>query len=85
MSYRSGIGPELAARLGGEACDPHVKCDRCGVRHGCGTRQRFAAAWFLDGKPPPGWKGNRKEGAERRDWCPKCRHLDENGKEVGDG
>ena len=71
MSYRAGIGPGMV-RLGYTPQEPHVVCDECGKRRTIQTRKSWAAQWFLDGKPPPGWKGTRKDG-QRADYCsPEC-------------
>ncbi len=64
--------------------EPHVVCDGCGVTHGVGTRTSYAANWFLDKRPPPGWRGVRKaDGSLRVDLCPKC--WKEPGAEKGGG
>jgi hypothetical protein len=74
MSYRVGIGGGMA-RLGFVPNDPHIVCDGCGtVRRLDGQASRAPPAWFLSGKPPPGWSGTRsKDGTSRTDYCPRCK------------
>ncbi len=72
MSYRAGIGESMEA-IGWPPRQPHIVCDGCGATHGVGTRDSYAANWFLARKPPPGWRGLRMVNGEKRwDLCPKC-------------
>jgi hypothetical protein len=74
MTYHIGIGASLAAAFGRTAQEPHITCDGCGlVRSVFRARGVGApAAWFLDGKAPPGWRLiNCKDG--RSDYCPRCK------------
>lgn len=67
MSYQIGIGGGMEP-LGFSPRDPAIVCDGCGmVRRVVGLRSMGPPKWFLDGKPPPGWKN---EGSF--DYCPKC-------------
>lgn len=74
MSYRCGIGPGIPGLQPGA---PTITCDGpdCGVKfevkgRGIGS---VPPAWFLDGKPVPGWKGGRTKEGTRVDFCPKCK------------
>jgi hypothetical protein len=77
MSYHCGIGPAMAAVLGMLPCEPHIKCDSCGVEkriQARGAGGNIAPAWLLDNKAPSGWKLYRHEDGEMRaDYCPKCK------------
>ena len=69
MTYHAGIGDGMRA-FGLMPCDPHLRCDGCGVeRPVIGPRGPFA--WFLDNKCAPGWSMDRVDGG-RRDWCQRC-------------
>jgi hypothetical protein len=76
MSYHAGIGERLAATIGVQANpEPHIKCDRCGKTKSVYKIKSYGApaAWFLDGKPPPGWTGGiTPDGYARVDYCPQC-------------
>jgi hypothetical protein len=74
MSYRAGIGGGMA-RLGFEPRDPHIVRDGCGMVRRLDGRTSWAPpAWFLNGKPPPGWGGTRSaDGTARTDYCPRCK------------
>ncbi len=50
---------------------PRIVCDGCGLVHRIPT-DRPPPTWFLDGRPPPGWRGVRDD-AFRRDYCPRCK------------
>lgn len=68
MSYRCGIG-EGMRRLGYEPGEPTIICDGCGRTF----TVTFPPVWFLDGKPPRGWRGLRMaDGSKRWDLCPRC-------------
>lgn len=72
MSYRAGIGASMKA-LGFEPGEPHIICDGCGQTHLVANNTTFAPRWFLDGKPPRGWRGVRMaDGSRRWDLCPRC-------------
>lgn len=73
MSYHAGIGQGLA-RIGLEPMEPHFECDGCGAQHAVKPRGRAGPpSWFLNGKPPPGWRTLRKhDGSKRWDLCPAC-------------
>lgn len=71
MTYHCGIGGGMRA-IGLEPCDPHIKCDGCGLVRSIPTRGIWAAKWFLDGKAPPGWSGGRRTDHTREDWCQRC-------------
>jgi hypothetical protein len=65
VSYRAGIG----AKLGHEPGEPHIICDGCGAT----VTVTWPPRWFLDGKPPRGWRGLRMaDGSRRWDLCPRC-------------
>jgi hypothetical protein len=74
VSYRVGIGALLAANRGA-ARDPHIECDGCGITRPV-AEMGVARQWFLNGKPPPKWRGTRVENADgsvsRTDYCPRC-------------
>ncbi len=77
MSYHCGIGPGMRA-LGMEPCDPHIKCDTCGLVRSVETSRDMGrpAAWFLNRKKAPGW-GLRLEHLDhgmikRIDTCANC-------------
>ena len=74
MSYRAGLG---AAFNSGRATEPSIRCDIKGCRRtrGVGTKTRFAAKWFLDGKAAPGWGGGRNGDGTRTDYCPDCNRV----------
>lgn len=75
MSYQIGIGGGME-RLGFSPRDPAIVCDGCGmVRRVVGPRSMGPPKWFLDSKPPPGWKGERS-GDKRFDYCPQCWEKD---------
>lgn len=72
MSYRAGVGPQLAVMLGVEPGGPRVKCDGCGaVVHV--RDDRPPPNWLLDGKPPKGWSSKKNEDGTRHDLCGQCR------------
>lgn len=71
MSYFAGTSG--MAHLGVLDAGPRVTCDS---DDGCDAVVRLKPGrlppmWFMDGRPPPGWKGSRREGGPRLDWCPK--------------
>lgn len=73
MSYRVGIGPRLAGKMGVEPGGPMIICDGCGKKLPIQTLTSLAPKWFLDGKPPRGWRGIRmNDGSKRWDLCPLC-------------
>lgn len=73
MSYRAGIGASLAARANELPREPHIVCDGCGATHPIATKSSFAPKWFLNYRPPPGWRGLRMHNGMRRwDLCPAC-------------
>ena len=82
MSYRAGVGVELARMLRWEAGDPRIICDGCGLIHGVTARSGMPYRWFLNRKGPPGWKSTR--GATTRsgsyDLCPRCKKAELVGK-----
>lgn len=64
MSYLCGIN------FGAFPREPQVVCDGCQATH---VIHGLAPSWFLNGKPPPGWRGLRKhDGSKRWDLCPAC-------------
>lgn len=70
MSYVAGTSG--MAHLGVPDDGPRVQCDAEG---GCSMVVRMRPGrvppmWFLDGRPPPGWKGTRHGPGLRRDFCP---------------
>lgn len=73
MSYHAGIGPGMA-RLGLTPMEPHVQCDGCErAIHVLPVGTCAPPAWFLDGNPPPRWRGLRAhDGSRRWDLCPAC-------------
>lgn len=73
MSYRCGVGPSLARAFeyAGET-RPHIICDRCGATRVVDGFHGVAPVWFMDGRPPPGWRGSRSPDDTRIDLCPKC-------------
>jgi hypothetical protein len=75
MSYRAGIGGTMAAVLRVEPTEPCIICDGCGLRRTVyQNRNSYApAAWLLNGKAAPGWKGGRNEDGRRTDWCRNCK------------
>jgi hypothetical protein len=77
MSYRCGIGARFGLAMGVDASEPVIICDVCGIRRPVASKTSYAPAWFLDGKPPPKWRGRRwtdDEGNPRReDFCPACK------------
>lgn len=75
MSYRCGLGPNIAKLLGEEAGGPRITCDGCGLRFDCDFK-RAPPKWFLDGKPPRGWAQIRNAD-ERLDYCPRCKEQHE--------
>lgn len=69
MSYRCGIGAGMGLKPGG----PVIICDGCGLEFPLDRGPRIPPAWFLDGKPPRGWRGLRMaDGSRRWDLCPGC-------------
>lgn len=76
MSYRSGLGPQLAATMGVEPGGPRITCDGCGLVRRI-PDDRLPPAWFLDNRAAPGWKLVRTEdgdgGVTRQDLCPRCK------------
>lgn len=71
MSYYCGIGPGMASA----PRHPAIVCDGCGLERPVapGRPHVVPPAWFLDGKPPPGWRGLRvHDGSKRWDLCPDC-------------
>lgn len=69
MSYRAGVGPGMR-KLGLEPTSPRVICDGCGAVCVIGD---FPPRWFLNHKPPRGWRGLRMDDGTRRwDLCPAC-------------
>jgi hypothetical protein len=72
MSYQCGIGGGMA-EIGFCPCDPHIRCDFCGVTRLVATRRTHGPAkWFMAGKPAPGWSGGRRADHTREDYCPAC-------------
>lgn len=72
MTYHCGIGGGMRA-LGFEPREPHITCDGCGlVRYVHSARSYGPQAWFLKGRPAPGWSGGRRPDHTREDWCPRC-------------
>jgi hypothetical protein len=70
MSYRCGIGGRLAKHMEpGIDPRPHIICDGCGAK----VVIEFPPKWFLNGRPPPGWKTVRHEDGTRTDYCKKCK------------
>jgi len=70
MSYRVGVN-----FFGRDARAPRVLCDS----EGCDAARPVAPinssrpyAWFLNGRPAPGWSGGRTDAGGRRDFCPAC-------------
>ena len=69
MSYRCGIGAGMR-KLGLEPGGPVIICDGCGLEY---PVPPWPPKWFLDHKPPRGWRGLRKhDGTRRWDLCPGC-------------
>jgi hypothetical protein len=80
MSYHAGVGGHLAAMLRVEPGDPRVVCDGCGLVRSVTSPYGIPYRWFLDryldGKPVPGWFGERTEGPDgvkHLDLCPECK------------
>lgn len=74
MTYHCGIGGGMAL-VGFQPREPGIECDGCGVEHVVKPRGAGSAppSWFLDGKPPPGWRTLRvHDGSKRWDLCPAC-------------
>jgi len=73
MTYRAGIGARLATKFGHGPSEPSVICDGCGAVRLVASKTSFAPTWFLNRKPPPGWRGLRMhDGTKRWDLCPDC-------------
>ena len=75
MSYRAGI--RGLAHLGLPDGDPHIFCDRCGVRRSM-TRPTTGSpyAWFFDGKAAPGWQCIYDKATHTRtDYCQNCKAV----------
>lgn len=72
MSYRAGIGPALANRLGVEPGGPRITCDGCGLVLNI-REDRPPPSWFLNGRAAPGWKLVKQADGSRTDLCPRCR------------
>lgn len=82
MSYRCGIGGRLGRASGVGASEPVIICDGCGFERPVASKTFYAPpGWFLNGKPPPKWRGRRwiddDGGARREDWCPDCKDKEE--------
>lgn len=83
MSYRAGvsIGAALAFGKPELAGEPRVICDGCGLVHRVQKANGEPYAWFLKGKPPPGWAGTPSDPeapppvSRRRDYCARCRRT----------
>jgi hypothetical protein len=59
--------------LGADDPRPRIICDGCGT---IWLVPAFPPMWFLDGKPPRGWRGTLEErdgeAVVRKDWCGRC-------------
>lgn len=73
MTYRAGIGAQVAALLGVEPGPPRIICDGCGAVRLLTDRNGFGPpSWFLDRKAPPGWQQSG-EGTEQKHMCKACK------------
>lgn len=72
MSYRCGLGPELAAVLGTDAGPPRLTCDGCGLRRPATKSNGMPYKWLLDNRKAPGWRLVKEGDMPRRDYCPAC-------------
>lgn len=76
MTYRAGMGPGME-KLGFVPGPPVVICDACGLIISVENSHGFPLKWFMDGKPPPGWKRIPKElsldGSPSKHYCGRCK------------
>jgi hypothetical protein len=71
VTYRCGVA---ALFFGVEPCEPHIKCDGCGLVCRTSKPSGLPYAWFLNNKPAPSWTMRRTEDPfERVDLCPRCK------------
>lgn len=72
MTYRAATYG--LAHLGISDGEARHICDGCGAERLILSGNRVAPpGWFLQGKPPPGWRhGPKIENAARRVYCPQC-------------
>lgn len=47
--------------------------DGCGLVRSVTARNGMPLAWFLDGRPAPGWRMVRDDEGGRSDYCPRCK------------
>lgn len=78
MSYLAG-SQGLSAMMGIADDSPHITCDGCSLRRSVLKDHGLPYAWFMNGKPAPGWSLKRVDAAadgtgfKRTDLCPRCK------------
>jgi hypothetical protein len=69
MTYQCGFG----SKVGLTPREPRFVCDGCGATRLVDNKASVAPTWFLDGRPPPGWRSLRVHaGSTRWDLCKRC-------------
>jgi hypothetical protein len=64
VTYHCGV------HIGKHYRPPAITCDGCGAKY---EVKMPPPSWFLDGKPPKGWRNLRMaDGSKRWDLCTQC-------------
>ena len=72
MSYRCGLGADLAKLMGVEPGGPRITCDKCQKKLYI-NENKLPPKWLMDNKAPPKWKLVRYVDGTRLDLCPDCK------------